>query len=107
MSSRVRLTASEGRLDTSVDPDLLVKLMSAGRKDSVIFGGEFLSVFDEGACMGENVVVSIVLLVCEEVTRRGWRGAILMVWVTGKFSGVELRRERRVWDDEVEVLVEC
>jgi len=70
MSSRVRLTASDGRLDTPVEPDLLVKLMSAGKKDSVIFG-EFLSVFDEGACIGENVVVNIVLFVCEEVTNRG------------------------------------
>lgn len=89
MSSRVRVTESEGKESTSASrPEALVKLMSAGRK--------LWAILEVGRREEEKVVVVSWV----EWVRRGERRR---AWHTDRPSGPELRRDRRVWD-EVEVV---
>jgi len=103
MSSRVRVTVSVERQGPQLDLlDSDVKLMSAGRNDSDILGEDSEPKDgDVGVPRdGENVVVNRLegmddegSLDCKEERRR--------VCDTGRFSGVELSRERRVCDEVV------
>ena len=81
-----------------------MKLMSAGRNDSDIRGDDSVPIEDEEGVprVDEKVVVSMLdggTTDVDEIFE--FKGDKRRVCDTGRFSGVELRRERRVCDDEV------
>lgn len=105
MSSRVRVTVSVERQGPQLDLlDSDVKLMSAGRNDSDILGddrepndGEVGVHID-----GENVVVNrLEGIDIDDEDSFEFNGERRRVCDTGRFSGVELRRDRRVCDEVV------
>ena len=99
MSSRVRVTVSVDRQGPPLDLlDSDVKLISAGRNDSDILGDERDPRDGE---VGENVVVSILDGMEEDDGSLDVKGERRSVWETGRFSGVELRSDRRVCDEVV------
>jgi len=101
MSSRVRVTVSVERQGPPLDLlDSDVKLISAGRNDSDILGDDSEPRDGEVGVqrVGENVVVSILVGI-EEDGSFDDSGERRSVCETGRFSGVELRSDRRVCDE--------
>lgn len=105
MSSRVRVTVSVERQGPQLDLlDSDVKLMSAGKNDSDILGDEREPNDGEVGVHrdGENVVVNrLEAIDIDDDEIFEFNGDKRRVCDTGRFSGVELRRDRRVWDEVV------
>jgi len=103
MSSKVRVTVSEERQGPPLDRlDSDVKLISAGRNDSDIRGEE--SEPKDGEVGVHNVEENVVVKMLDGTDEEGnfeLRGERRSVCETGRFSGVELSRERRVCDEVV------